>query len=258
MTTRREVIQKLFKSAAVMGSGGLAWGNVVHRDSKNLDTLRPPGALPPNTFQQACIKCGKCVEACPYDTLKLAVLQGKGVGTPYFIPRKTPCYLCTDIPCVHACPSGALNLNLLKNEKDTTDVNTSRMGLAVVHKESCIAFSGIQCDACYRACPLMGKAITLDKEINTFTNHHANLKPVINGDVCTGCGLCEKVCVTGKAAIRVLPLGIATGKVGNHYIESWKDNDEKKIHQIIPGVNTDNSDVNSAIDYLNNDDELYD
>jgi ferredoxin-type protein NapG len=36
------------------------------------------------------------------------------------------------------------------------------MGVAVVDDSSCIAFWGIQCDACYRACPLLGEAIILN------------------------------------------------------------------------------------------------
>ena len=50
------------------------------------------------------------------------------------------------------------------------------MGIAVVDNQSCIAFWGIQCDACYRACPLMDEAITLEYGRNERTGKHAFLK----------------------------------------------------------------------------------
>ncbi len=46
--------------------------------------LRPPGAINENAFASACVRCGQCVQACPYDTLKLATLaSGLSAGTPY-------------------------------------------------------------------------------------------------------------------------------------------------------------------------------
>lgn len=259
MTSRREALQKLFSSAMVAGSGGLAWGTIAKGAVDSDFALRPPGALSENDFLKACIKCGKCVEACPYDTLKLGqVGEEQGLGMPYFEPRKIPCFLCTNYPCTKACPSGALNVNNLKKEHKEVDIEHSKMGLAIIHKESCIAFSGVQCDACYRACPLMGKAIVLDKEINDFTGKHANLKPVVNSDACTGCGICEQVCVVEKAAIFVLPIEKSTGRIGDHYIQSWKKNDEKRLENKEVNRRTIDEDVESAMDYLNNENELFD
>ncbi|MBQ5460088.1 MAG: 4Fe-4S dicluster domain-containing protein, partial [Rhodocyclaceae bacterium] len=71
--------------------------------------LRPPGALPEADFLAACVRCGLCVRDCPYDTLKLAeVGDGVPLGTPFFNARAIPCEMCEDIPCVPACPTGAL------------------------------------------------------------------------------------------------------------------------------------------------------
>jgi len=259
MTSSREVIEKFFKSAMLTGSGGLLWGNVAKSAQSAELVLRPPGALDENLFAKACIKCGQCVEACPYDTLKLATIDDeKGLGTPFFEPRNIPCYLCTNYPCIEVCPSDALNLEQIKTEESKPNIENARMGLAVVHRESCIAFSGIQCDACYRACPLMGKAIVLKKDKNTFTGKHANLTPLINSEYCTGCGICEQVCVTEKPAIFVLPVHIASGEIGDHYIQSWKENDEKRLNNIKTDRDNTDDDLNSAIDYLNNEEELFD
>ena len=180
--------------------GGFTWGAYVS-EAKAVDLiLRPPGAIKEADFMKACIKCGACVEACPYDTLVLAMPgDNKPVGTPHFEPRKVPCEMCPDIPCVPVCPSGALNEESVtsfdeKENKNVLDINKAKMGIAVIDAKSCVAFWGIQCDLCYRACPLMDEAISLKYEKNERTGKHAYLKPVINQDICTGCGLCAAVC----------------------------------------------------------------
>ncbi len=257
MTSRRDVLKNFFKTAAVAGSGGFVWGALAEETVDSQFALRPPGADDDN-FIKTCIKCGLCVEACPYDTLKLATTgQNIALGTPYFEPRDIPCYMCTNIPCTEACPSDALDLKRLLNIDEKPDIEKAKIGLAVIHKESCIAFWGIQCDACYRACPLMNKAITLEFEKNEQTGKHANLKPVVNSDACTGCGVCEHACIVEKAAIAVLPIDKATGKVGDHYIRNWEKSDEEKINTKQQQNTSDDTDVNSALDYLNNDDELF-
>lgn len=256
MTSRRDVIKNLVKSAALAGSGGLLWGSLAEKSVASPLTLRPPGALQEEDFVNACIKCGKCVEDCPYDTLELATAEEiSAIGTPYFKPREIPCYMCPDIPCTKACPSGALDLKKLTKEKEAS-INESKMGLAVIHEESCIAHWGIQCDACYRACPQMDEAITLEFSKNKVTGKHANMIPKVHDDACTGCGLCEHVCVTEKAAIRVLPIDVATGKVGDHYIKSWEDEDESRIDKDKKQGKSMDEDVESALDYLNSDDDL--
>ena len=258
-STRRDALKKIFNSAMIAGSGGLVWGTVASSASVVPLALRPPGALGDDRFLQACVKCGQCVVACPYDSLLLTkVGEDKGIGTPFFEPRNTPCYLCTNYPCITACPSGALITENITKLPEPANIENARMGLAVIHKESCIAFGGIQCDVCYRACPLMGKAIVLEKTINEFTGKHANLKPVVNSDYCTGCGICENVCVVEKAAIFVLPVDKVTGKTGDHYVESWKKNDEERIRPQKESQRSIDDDVNSAIDYLNSDNELFD
>ncbi len=258
MTSRREVIGKLIKGTAVAGSGGLLWGAVGAEALPDETTLRPPGAQEGEAFMKACIKCGQCLEACPYDTLKLATPGDKmGIGTPYFEPRDIPCYMCTNYPCTEVCPTGALDLLQLSREGGEPDIKHAQMGLALIHRESCIAFWGIQCDVCYRACPLMDVAISLEPETNIQTGRHANLKPLVNSDACTGCGICEHVCVVEKAAIKVLPRDLAMGEFGNHYIRSWEAGDEQRIKDIQEKPDKADEDLNSALDYLNDDNDLF-
>ena len=71
--TRRDVLKKGLQVAAVGVGAGLIWDLFLQKSAKAQGFVpRPPGALPPDQFETACSKCGLCVEACPYDTLKLA------------------------------------------------------------------------------------------------------------------------------------------------------------------------------------------
>ncbi|MDO4627360.1 MAG: ferredoxin-type protein NapG [Pasteurellaceae bacterium] len=191
--------------------------------------LRPPFALADDQkFAAACIRCGQCVEACPYDMLHLAsLLSPMEAGTPYFIARDKPCEMCSDIPCARACPSGALDAL-------AQDINQSRMGLAVLlDHETCLNWQGLRCDVCYRVCPLIDKAITLDMQRNDRTGKHALFIPTVHSDACTGCGKCEQACVLDEAAIKVLPTPLAKGMLGKHYRLGWEEK-AKAGHSLAP------------------------
>lgn len=193
-------------------------------------TLRPPSALPEDRFSAACVRCGLCVRACPYDTLRLAEAgDGPAIGTPYFIARNVPCEMCEDIPCVKACPTGALQGSL-------TNIEKAHMGVAVLTgRETCLNLQGLRCDVCYRVCPLIDKAITLETTHNARTGKHAVFEPVVHADACTGCGKCEKACVLERTAIRVLPVAIAKGEMGQHYRLGWEEK-KKAGGELVPGL----------------------
>ena len=159
----------------VCGVGMLGIGlGLYAKQSKALPALalRPPGALPEDDFLGACIRCGMCVRDCPYNTLELAKPETPvATGTPYFTGRNIPCEMCEDIPCIKACPTSALDHSL-------TDINKAKMGLAVlIDHETCLNFLGLRCDVCYRVCPVIDKAITLDMVPNTRTGRHAMFLP---------------------------------------------------------------------------------
>lgn len=236
--TRRDALKTMFRGAGLMSLGGALWGTAAIKLKGSELTLRPPGAIAEKDFAKACIRCGTCVEACPYNTLKLATIDDySAIGTPYFEPRDIPCYMCPDVPCVPVCPSGALDVKTIAKESADMelaipDINRSKMGIAVIDQESCLAYWGIQCDACYRACPLIGEAMTLEYKRIERTGKHAFLQPIIHHDVCTGCGLCEHACVTEKPAVFILPLHVAKGKVGTHYIKGWDKKDEERLQDL--------------------------
>ena len=240
---RRRFITDAARGAAgcALAGLGLSW---LIRDARALPStaLRPPGALQEEAFLAACIRCGLCVRDCPYDTLKLAELgaDGPATGTPYFTAREVPCEMCDDIPCVAACPTSAL-------DHDLTVIDDADMGTAVlIDLEHCLNALGLRCDVCYRVCPLIDEAITLEQSHNSRSGHHAIFMPTIHADKCTGCGKCEKSCVLpGEAAIKVLPTRLARVEPAEHYQLGW-ENQQPIVDQLIdlpdrlPGPGTDN------------------
>jgi ferredoxin-type protein NapG len=257
------------QSVGLTALGGLLWSGYTDEVKASPLVLRPPGAIKEDDFLTACIKCGLCAEACqnretnldketglPKEgTLKMA--KGgdhKLIGTPYFIPTEVPCYMCEDIPCVPVCPSGALDQLSVSNDKGELDINKAQMGLAVVHKESCIAYWGIQCDACYRACPLLGEAITIEMQRNERTGKHTFMLPIVHDNICTGCGLCEIACVTEKPAIFVLPNEVSKGVAGDHYVKGWDKEDQSRVQDAKEIKTTTKLSNQSSTDYLNSGD----
>ena len=213
--SRRDFFARVGQGAALAATGGLVWSYLLGQQAQATPyAIRPPGALAEAGFNASCIKCGQCVDACPYDTLKLATADsGIPIGTPYFIPRETPCYMCEDIPCVPVCPTGALDHAL-------DDIDDSRMGLAVIDIENCLSWQGLRCEICFRECPLQGRAISIEHHPRRISKH-AMFVPLVHSDACTGCGICEKACPTQKAAIRVLQADLVQGEIGDHYRLGW-------------------------------------
>ena len=268
ISSRRKFFTDMAHHIGLGAMGVLLWGGYATKAKSSPLTLRPPAALNEDDFIKKCIKCGLCAEACynrPQNvdkdgnklpsTLKMATANDSAtIGTPFFTPRDVPCYMCEDIPCAVACPTGALDITKVTNPKTKElDIKMMDMGVAVVDIKSCIAYWGLQCDACYRACPLIDEALKLVYDRNSRTGKHAFLKPVVDVDICTGCGLCEKACVTKKPAIFVLPNEVALGEVGDYYVKGWDKKDwqrAKNRDQKSVTTHTKRSEK-KATDYLN-------
>lgn len=162
--------------------------------------LRPPGAQGESDFLARCIKCGRCMQACPYIAIAPAGDDsGFAVGTPAIDARTQACRLCEDFPCVEACPTDAL-----RAVEKRSDV---RMGVAVIDEDACIAFQGIRCEVCYRVCPLIDQAITIDYRMREGDAIHSVFAPVMDEEACVGCGLCVERCVVSEPEV---PIRIAT------------------------------------------------
>lgn len=227
---RRRFLLDAAKGACGAGAVGLLLA-LQARQARALPplALRPPGALHEAEFASACVRCGLCVRDCPYDILTLAAPeQPVATGTPFFVARDKPCEMCEQIPCVKACPTGALDPGL-------TDIHKSKMGLAVlVDHENCLNHLGLRCDICYRVCPAIDRAIVLETHRNERTGGHALFIPVVKSEHCTGCGKCEKACPLPVAAIKVYPIELAKGEPGRHYRLGWVEKDKAGAPLVAP------------------------
>ncbi|MZH40550.1 MAG: 4Fe-4S dicluster domain-containing protein [Nitrospinae bacterium] len=161
----------------------------VDKVTKRVPLLRPPGAISEKQFLQACSRCDECIHACPKDAIQRAP---KKMGflvynTPYIDPMRNPCVMCTELPCISACPDKAL-----LPVQELTDVN---MGYAILDKKKCQAYGDTFCQQCVIDCPVPGAI------------HQVNDKPVIDKNICTGCGVCMRSCSTVNIplAIKVKP-----------------------------------------------------
>lgn len=219
---RRQFLLESARMACGVGLLGLGLGLYARKAAAVPPAaIRPPGALAEGDFLGACVRCGLCVRDCPYKILSLAKPEEPvATGTPYFVARRLACEMCEDIPCVKACPTGALDHGL-------TNINDARMGLAVlVDHETCLNYLGLRCDICYRVCPLIDKAITLEPQANERTGKHTLFIPTVHSDKCTGCGKCERGCPLEVAAIKVFPVQMAKGELGKHYRLGWVEKEK--------------------------------
>jgi ferredoxin-type protein NapG len=190
--------------------------------------LRPPGAIAEKDFLALCIKCGQCLQVCPYHSIELSdMTKGHGVGTPYIDASVRGCYACSAVPCVLACPSGALDHSCEKPEDvhmgiavlefpDTclamsntvipkgfntkmhrfTDSVTNVTQLELDLLEKLDAFEGEQCTLCADMCPVPNPM----SAIAMVSDSNGGNKPEIY-DGCIGCGVCEEVCPTKVPSI---------------------------------------------------------
>ena len=217
--SRRQFLADMAKGACGVGLLGVGLGGVARQQVQAVpaQALRPPAALDEAEFLGACVRCGLCVLACPYDTLKLARLfEPVTTGTPYFKARAVPCEMCDDIPCVAACPSGAL-------DRAMTDIDQARMGwrCSSITRPASTTW-GCAATSATGSAPI-DKAITLELQHNPRTGKHAMFLPTVHSDLCTGCGKCEHACVLEEAAIKVVPRQLAKGELGHHYRLGWEE-----------------------------------
>ena len=153
---------------------------------------RPPGAVAERRFLAGCTGCNDCVKACPENAIfSLAPDVSPGAGTPVMRPAERPCTMCDGtFPCVSACPEGVLEM---------PQGAVWRLGLVQIDTARCLPFRGPECGACARLCPEGARgALTLRRG-----------RPVIDPELCVGCGLCIDACITTPSSIQLSPLSSA-------------------------------------------------
>lgn len=150
-----------------LAASGLSLGILIPPPS--FPRVLPPGAiLPAEKFRATCNGCGKCVAVCPHNALRQNIFD-----SPYLDGLSGWCDLC--MICVNACPTGALM---------PVDPKTTKLGLAVIDRDRCIAWQAAGCRLCYEKCSMLQKAITMDSDF----------RPYVDDVLCNGCGACVNVC----------------------------------------------------------------
>ena len=155
--------------------------------------IRPPYAIPELDFLLVCTRCNACIDACPHNVIfPLSARLGADVAsTPALDLLKKGCHLCDDWPCVNACEPKALVLAEPNNEGE---VILPKFALAEINTETCLPYTGPECGACAASCVIEG-ALSFESE-----------KPIINVELCVGCGLCREVCIVEDKAINIKTL----------------------------------------------------
>ncbi|MDH5717267.1 MAG: MauM/NapG family ferredoxin-type protein [Spirochaetia bacterium] len=213
--SRRDFFRRAILSSVSIVTGFSLFKVLNTKSKVNNFVIRPPGAVNEEEFLSKCIRCIKCVIACPYEVIISADAEDiTDIGTPYLNLREGYCKLCADFPCIAACPTDALS-DMVKKPKDVM------MGTAVItNREACLALRGLRCEVCYRICPFIDEAIVIKERLNPYTLRHTIYEPIVHKEICVGCGRCEQACVLDEAAIEVLPL--KRGDISKHYIEAYE------------------------------------
>jgi ferredoxin-type protein NapF len=147
------------------------------RGSDNL-VIRPPWAVDEARFVQGCSRCDKCIEVCP----ETIIVRGDG-GFPVVQFGRGECTYCEK--CLHSCPDGVL----------VRKAEVPPWRHKVVIQESCIVYKGVVCMTCRDQC---------EPRAIGFTIVPGGLcPPVLDVDLCSGCGACIAPCPSGAIQVVV-------------------------------------------------------
>ena len=157
--------------------------------------IRPPGSVPEEIFLDRCLRCGECMKVCLTNGLQPSLREAgpEGFWTPVLVPRKGPCERRCHL-CGQVCPTQAIRALPLEEK------SYARIGLAEVERSRCLEWGcGRACLVCDEVCPY--GAIYVG---GSGGQGRGRRGPVVDPEICVGCGVCEHHCpVVGEAAIRV-------------------------------------------------------
>ena len=134
--------------------------------------VRPPYALEESLFQSECVACESkaCVASCEEEIIII-----RADGTPMLNFSKKGCTFCE--ACAEVCEPDVLSL---ENVHTSEQINAR----FIITTEACVAHNDVICFSCKEPC--IDDAILFNGMFN----------PVIDMNLCTGCGFCQARCPT--------------------------------------------------------------
>ncbi|MEK1889463.1 MAG: ferredoxin-type protein NapF [Phyllobacterium sp.] len=145
------------------------------RQTAGFRRILPPGATDVGLL--ACSGCGNCADACPTHIISI-------VGDLPSLDFSTgECTFCGE--CANVCP-----VQVFLGE------SPYRFSHVALITDNCLAQNRVECQACRDACP--AQAIRFRPQIR------GPFLPILEDEVCNGCGACISVCPVAAIEIREL------------------------------------------------------
>lgn len=175
-------VSSTIKAQQLRVDGGLA-AIENKKIPKRKTPVVPPGALGAQHLKAHCTACQLCVSACPGNVLRPSGRLETFMQPEMYFDKgycRPECVTCSGV-----CPTSAIM------PVTTADKSGISIGAAVWVKDNCVVNrDGVQCNNCEHHCPT-GAISMIDRD----PGYSDSLKiPVIDKELCTGCGACEYLC----------------------------------------------------------------
>lgn len=162
------------------GHGALA--PLVDRQKPQRKTpVVPAGSTSLKSFNDHCVGCQLCVDACPNGVLTPSLSFDRFMQPQMDFEKgfcRPECNACSRV-----CPAGAIT-ELLPEEKSSVSI-----GHAVYNPDLCVVKTDdVDCGNCARHCPAGAISMVKSEALG------GKRIPAVNPERCIGCGRCEYVC----------------------------------------------------------------
>jgi len=182
--------QRRYLLAGIFGLGaGLLLPRILKAEPQAV--LRPPGSLADEEMKLICSRCGNCLKSCPTGIIEPLTDPGDFISilTPGISFNRSYC-LSDCNHCGNVCPTGAIG------RFETEEKKHLFIGTATIITDLCLLTKNKECDRCRFYCDYDAVSIA--------NSGNYSVIPVINKEICVGCGACQVACPT--RAIKIIPL----------------------------------------------------